>query len=43
VARHSVSSGPRTHSGKIFKSEIFLKAGEVSFVCIKEAKSDWNV
>jgi len=32
VARHSVFSGPRKHSGKIVKSEIRRKACEVTFV-----------
>jgi len=32
VALHSVFSGPRKHSGNIFKSEICWKACEVTFV-----------
>jgi len=34
VARHNVFSGPRTHSGKIFKSEICWKACKVIFVSL---------
>jgi len=34
VAHHSVFSGPRKHSGKVFKSEICWKACEVPFVSL---------
>jgi len=34
AARHSVFSGPRKHSGKIFKSEICWKACGVTFVLL---------
>ena len=41
VAHHSVISGPRMHSGKIFKSEICWNAFEVYVKNMLKHVSDW--